>query len=91
MRERVNLLVQRPAGGLHVCVSRLHGGRLALGVGTRWAACACSLRAATSTVGGRPPCMCTQLRELSLNGTSAAVAVKELGMTLGGEPEEDRR
>jgi hypothetical protein len=25
-------------------VSGLHGGRSALGVGTRWAACACSLR-----------------------------------------------
>jgi hypothetical protein len=29
-------------------------------------------------------------RERSLDGTSAA-AVKELGMTLGGEPEADRR
>jgi hypothetical protein len=29
--------------------------------------------------------------ERSLDGRSAAAAVKELGMTLGGEPEEDRR
>jgi hypothetical protein len=29
-------------------------------------------------------------RQRSLNGRSAA-AVKELGMALGGEPEEDRR
>jgi hypothetical protein len=29
-------------------------------------------------------------RERSLDGRSAA-AVKELGMTLGGEPEDDRR
>jgi hypothetical protein len=32
-------------------------------------------------------CQC----ERSLNGRSAAVVVKQLGMTLGGEPEEERR
>jgi hypothetical protein len=70
-------------------VCGLHGGRSALAVGTRWAACACSLRVwllkfSTERHAG----ICK--RERGLDDRSAA-AVKELGMTLGGEPEEDRR
>jgi hypothetical protein len=38
----------------------------------------------------RPPYRCMQARERTLNGRSAA-AVKELGMTIGGEPQEERR
>jgi hypothetical protein len=38
----------------------------------------------------RPPCRCVCKGERSLDGRSAA-AVKELGTTLGGEPEEDSR
>jgi hypothetical protein len=73
-------------------VSSLHGGRSALAVGTRWAACACSLRVGllSSIDDHRHAGVCKGERRL--DGRSAAVAaVKELGMTLGGEPEEDRR
>jgi hypothetical protein len=67
----------------------LHGGRSALAVGTRWAVCACSLRGWLRTIPTiRHAGVCK--RERGLNGRSAA-AVKELGMTLGGEPEEDGR
>jgi hypothetical protein len=69
-------------------VSGLHGGRSTLAVGTRWAACACSLRVGLYHVAVYRHAGVYK-RERSLNGRSVA-AVKELGMTLGGEPEEDR-
>jgi hypothetical protein len=38
------LLIMNEYKSASMPVSGLHGGRSALGVGTRWAACACSLR-----------------------------------------------
>jgi hypothetical protein len=71
-------------------VSGLHGGRSALAVGTRWAACACSLRGWLFKMlpffRHAGVCRC----ERGLDGRIAAV-VKALGMTVGGESAKDRR
>jgi hypothetical protein len=47
--------------GRHACLSCLHGGGSALGVGTRWAGCACSLQVwLRAQPLSQPPCRCTE-------------------------------
>jgi hypothetical protein len=84
------LLIMNEYKSASMPVSGLHGGRSALGVDTRWAACACSLQMGLLGQWGADRHAGVCKGERSLNGRRGA-AVKELGMALGGAAEEDRR